>query len=99
MIKIEEAEYREAYLLWKETNEEVKKVPFKLVVELPNGEKIPLGGRIHTMKQIYRAMQENKHFKAYRDLTEEQISWWMKQGVKFSPTPRKTTKYTEEEYR
>ena len=42
MIKIEEEEYREAYLLWKETNEEVKKVPFKLVVELPNGEKIKL---------------------------------------------------------
>ncbi|MDE5587347.1 MAG: hypothetical protein K2I72_03135, partial [Bacilli bacterium] len=76
-----EEEYREAYLLWKKENPKKRNVPRSTVVILPNGNEVPLGRRIPTMKLIYKAMQEGKHYQSNRDLTEEQISWWTKQGI------------------
>ncbi|MDE5587334.1 MAG: hypothetical protein K2I72_03065, partial [Bacilli bacterium] len=92
-----EDEYREAYLIWKEENPEQENVPHKTVIELPNGKSVPLGQRISLMRLIYKAMQEGKHYGSYRDLTEEEISWWTEHGVDFETLLRKT--FSEEKYR
>ena len=92
-----EKEYREAYLLWKEKNPKKAQVPSNEVVPLPSGKEVSLGRRISIMKLIYQAMQEGKHYNACADLTEEQISWWMKHGVNLAE--RKRISYTETEYR
>ena len=89
-----EEEYREAYLLWKKKNRKVKKVPFELVVELPNGKMIGLGKRIARMKLIATAMEKGEHYENYKDLTEEQIDWWTKNGVPLPKKP-KLNKYQE----
>ncbi len=92
-----EEEYREAYLLWKCENPKAKRVPQATVVVLPNGTNIPLGIRINKMNQIYRAMQEGKHFNKNKNLTEEQIAWWTEHGLDLGGYQRETC--TEEEYR
>ena len=33
-------------------------------------------------------MEQGKHYKKYKDLTEEQISWWTEQGVNLQLKPR-----------
>ena len=98
-MKITEEEYREAYLLWRKEHSQKESIPKSLVIELPSGRKVYLSRRINTMKSIYRAMQREEHYGNNCDLTEEQIDWWIKQGVNLTSEPRKRVRCTEEEYR
>jgi len=96
-MRVTEKEYRDAYLLWKKEHSGVEKVPYKEIVILPNGTKVSLGRRIYTMKSIYHAMKQGKHYRRYRDLTEDVILWWMRHGLDLD-IPLEM-RYTEEEYR
>ncbi|MDE5586918.1 MAG: hypothetical protein K2I72_00940 [Bacilli bacterium] len=94
-IRLKEEDYRQAYLIWKEKNPEKEEVPSEEVITLPNGKIANLGRKIIIMRAIYQAMQEGKHYKKYKDLTEEQISWWSSHGVNLG----KGKMIEEEEYR
>ncbi len=97
VISTKEEEYREAYLLWKNENPDKTQVPNATSVKISNGKVISLGGRISIMKMVYSAMQEGKHYKNSKDLTEEQIAWWTSYGIDLGKRQRQ--RYKESEYR
>ena len=95
--KVKNDIYQEAYLLWKKENPKEKKIPYTLIVELANGQKVSLGKRISNMRSIYAAMQRGEHYNKCKNLTEEEILWWTEQGI--SLESRRYEYCNEEEYR
>ena len=59
-MRTKEEEYREAYLLWKDENQDKTHVPQSTIVTLSSGKKVNLGKKISLMKAIYESMQEGK---------------------------------------
>ncbi|MDE5586807.1 MAG: hypothetical protein K2I72_00360, partial [Bacilli bacterium] len=92
---IKEENYQQAYLLWKKQNSEKKFVPYHEEVTLETGESVLLGIRVFIIVSIYQAMKEGKHYRNYKDLTEEQIEWWTSHGLDLEAMQRDT--YSEEE--
>ena len=83
-VQITEEEYQEAFLIWKEQSTEIPFLPKSYIVKIKSGREIDIGQRVYNMKGIYQATKQNKKYQFYRPLKEEQINWWINQGVDFN---------------
>lgn len=94
-MRVTEEEYRRAYLILQESG--LKRIDRSQIVVV-NGKMVPIGIRLYTMTKIYQAMQKGKHYGNYKDLTEEQISWWKEHELDLSKQ-RGTKKDLDAKYR
>ena len=89
-ISKKEKLYRRAIEKWKEKNPNIECIDIPKYTEVEiDGKLIKIGNRIHNLKAIYSAMQKGKHFGNYKDLTEEEISYWKSHGI-FEKKKRKS---------
>lgn len=78
-----EEEYQEAARLWRQENPEAEMISARAVITISSGKKVPIGFRLHNMRQHLERV-ENKSF-------------WKEYGL-FAENQAMKDKYTEEEY-
>ena len=81
--KTPEEIYRKAIVKWQELHPEKKYLDIKRTetIELEEIGIINLGFLVSMRRNIYNAMQQGKKYRAYKDLTEEQIAWHTEHGM------------------
>ncbi|HIR49507.1 MAG TPA: hypothetical protein IAB35_05960 [Candidatus Faecimonas gallistercoris] len=81
--KWQEEVYKKAILKWKSLHPEKDYLDIKQneTITLEGIGKVEIGNKISNMRQIYKVMQEGKHYGTYKDLTEEEMAWYKEQGM------------------
>ncbi|MBE6147408.1 MAG: hypothetical protein E7168_03645 [Firmicutes bacterium] len=98
--EVKEQIYRKAIEKWKEENSDIDyiNIPRSAKVIIDDKE-ILIGNRVSKIKSIYNAMQKGNHFGNYKDLTEEEITYWKSLGILGQRKPVSKTKKLEAEIR
>ena len=81
--KLSEEIWMRAILEWKSLHPDKDYLDIKQseTVNLEGIGEVNIGKRIIKMRIIYKAMQEGKHYRNFKDLTEETIKWYKEQGM------------------
>ena len=76
-------DYKKAIEIWRGENPDKKYLDISQrdIIEVKGIGKINFGSKMHLVRKIYNAMQEDKHYGRHKDLTDEEISWWTEQGM------------------
>ena len=79
----QEKVYRQAILQWKRDYPEKKYIDIKATetIKLEGIGIINIGRLMFRRRNIYKAMQEGKKCEKYKNLSEEQITWYEEQGM------------------
>ncbi len=75
--------YQQAVLVWLAQNPEktLSDCRVKTQVLLENGKLVHLGMYLARLRMIYRAMQQGKKYRDYKNLTDAEIEWWTQHGM------------------
>ena len=77
-----ENKYRQAALLWKKENhKEHLDIPITTTVYIKRYGMVKIGRHLSDMRSIYKMQKKGSHYHGRKNLTEEQIAWWTKEGM------------------